>query len=60
MNMKQLEQLLRDIRKYEPGFGEWNDKLDNAIKFVQQRQRSAQRRKAHFRFLADEQRELLR
>ncbi len=62
MNMKQLEGLLRDILVDPDVFGliQHRDRMLNAIKYCQQRQASAKRRSAHFKFLADEQREMLR
>lgn len=64
MNMKQLEGLLVKCKSH---IGLWSDNavelsddLSRAIKYCQQRQASAHRRHAHFKFLADEQREMLR
>ena len=64
MNMKQVEQLLEDIKRCDDQNDLLGsliaDRLDPAIKFLKRRQRAIQRRKAHFRFLADEQREMLK
>jgi hypothetical protein len=64
MNMKAVEGLL--VRIWAEARGDYcpdNVKvgeIERAIAYCKQRQRSAKRRSAHFKFLADEQRELLR
>jgi hypothetical protein len=62
MNMKQLEQLLVNVKAWMGEGFTFDEKhnIDRAIKYVQARQRSAHRRSAHFKFLADERREMLR
>jgi len=64
MNMKQLELTLIELALYDDTafvLGEaLRHKLERCVKYVQSRQRSAKRRSAHFKFLADEQREMLR
>jgi hypothetical protein len=69
MNMKQLEALLNHIKSsHEQAYQShetnltWDDiaQIERAIKYCHSRQLSAKRRSAHFKFLADEQREMLR
>lgn len=64
MNMKQLEAVVAEILRYDNETGVLSEALrhdfERAIKYIQSRQRAAKRRSAHFKFLADERRELLR
>lgn len=65
MNMKQLEALLQQVKACQDNYydvmllPELHDVV-RAIKYVQSRQRATKRRSAHFKFLADERREMLR
>lgn len=68
MNMKQLEHILLQTRAYfqvggfadRPTDIEMTEKLNKAINYIRSRQRATKRRSAHFKFLADEQRDMLR
>ena len=63
MNMKQLEALLIELRSEYMVYltsAKYVERIDEAIRFIQSRRQSAQRRRAHFKLKADEQRELLR